>query len=285
MILLGVTVIGGGAFCVWHFVLRSPTAPANVARVADTPALPAQLPPAQQPVRPPADPVTRTPARAVEDPPPPPAPQPTSAPIPTGDDKIQVQALRVIPNEIRGTGDVAGEVQNSYDVALRDASVSVMLTPKEGPPITLKEVKVRYIPPRSRVPFSVPFEVDADVEDSTPANGWATGEKADEKTLCWLVSDDQCHVATPEKKRFYVLDGRVRNDSGGPVKDVIIYADFFIGHGIWKGAQGGTIDNETKTIGTNKTANFTLKFDTAAAKIVGPEAVQGQCVRVVAQKP
>lgn len=278
LILLAIGIVGGGVFAVWYST-RTPAANVTPA-VAQVPATPAPLPLATPPPRQTPTP-TPAPDGTVDNTPAAPA-VPT---LPQGDDKILVQALRVIPGTFRGSGDVIGELQNNYDVPLRTASVSMTLTPKDGQPIAIKDAHIQYIPARARVPFSAPFEVDADVDESASANGVANGDKADAKTICWLVPEDQLHVGAAERKVVYVLDGRVRNDSGAPVKDVIVYGDFFLGNGVYKGSDSQPIDNTTRTIGVNKTANFRLKFDTEAAGFSRPSAVKSQCVRVVAQKP
>jgi hypothetical protein len=282
-----VGIVGVAVALVVHFVQHPIPTHTNEygARVADAPPAPAQLPPAPAPKKPAIDPVPTTPTRTIDNSTASATAEPPAPATPQGDEKIQVQSLKVVAgNAVPGSGDVAGEVYNSYDVALTEAVVSIVLMPKDGQPIPLKDVRIRYVPPKSKVPFSVPFEDAGNADESAQASGSATGVKADPKTVCWLVSED-CHPGTPEKKVIFVLDGKVRNDSGGAVKEVRVYADFFIGNGVYKRTEEGTIDNDTKTLGAGKTANFTLRFDTADARLASPNVVKTYCVRAIAQKP
>jgi hypothetical protein len=282
-------IVGGAALLVWHFVQHPIPTHTNEygARVADAPPTPEKTPPAAAPKKPaiipapatPAGPADNSTASTIAEPPIPAAPQ--------GDDKIQIQSLRVVAgNAVPGSGDVVGEVQNTYAVALTEARVSIVLTPKDGQPIPLKEVRVRYIPPKSKVPFSVSFEDAGNADESAQASGSATGIKADEKTVCWLASDVS-QPGEPEKKVIYVLNGKAHNESGGAVNNVRVYADFFLGNGVHKEGMSaeGTIDNDSKTLGAGKTAYFTLTFDTAEARLVSPDRVKTYSVRVIAQKP
>lgn len=149
---------------------------------------------------------------------------------------------------------VTGGVTNNRSRGLLSATVQVHLSGAGGQTQTVRQT-CRYIPSSSRMPFSIPWQVDAD--QVTRARGYvvAVTELPDSR-VCWMINDSaQVSGAMGEK---IALTDNVQSPTGARLNDVEIHCDFFRRRDEHAGYARGKL--EEGTILPKDGAEFTVTF-------------------------
>ncbi len=142
-----------------------------------------------------------------------------------------------------------GSVLSLYDEPLARVTVAAYV---DGERVQARDYP--YVPPRGTVRYSLPLPAGV---DSSRLKLLATCVRAGPGTVIWEVP--QAEVSRkPELDGSTTWSGRARNRADVPLKDVVIYIDFYDRDGVWGGAAQGRLEG-AEVLGVGKSGFFRVK--------------------------
>jgi len=238
--------------------VREAAALARQRRLVQKAQVPSRVPsPAGERVGDPAGLVERTPgAVGPASAPAPPGPVPSAR---RGDPKLQVGSPALVSAGAVGVDYrvACGTVQSLYDVPLARVTVAAYVDGKQ-----VRTQDYLYVPPRGTARYSL--LLPAGVDDSNLRLS-ATCVRAGRGVVVWEVPQEEV-ARGAALDGSTVWSGRVRNRAGVPLRDVVIYIDFYDRDGIWCGAVQGGLEGG-KVLGVGKSGFFRVKTGEPKAAI------------------